>query len=298
MKPELFRKASLEKLSSPDQLDLFATFASPRGWLALLGLGCVIIAAVLWGIIGALPAKVQGQGILVSQGGVAAVVCGVDGQFTDIKVAPGDIVREGEVVARVFHPDWKRDTGENMTEEAMARRREKITRDSQVVSPYSGRVLEVVVNRGEWGKPGTPVLHLELTGKDMKALEAVLYVPLEEGKKISPGMEVQVSPTVIRREEYGFMSGRVTSVSDFPATREGMMKLLGSTELVEKLLGQGASVEVHVDLTPDTGTVSGFKWSSRGGPPVKIESGTLCRGDIIIDTARPVELAVPVNKPD
>ena len=294
-KADLFRKTSLERLSSPEQLDLFATFASPRGWLALLGLGCLIITAVLWGTLATIPAKVQGQGVLVGQGGVAAIVCGVDGQITDIKVAPGDTVRKGEVVARVFNPEWMKDTGDSVTEETGAWLREKIARDSQVLSPYSGRVLEVKVNKGEWGKPGTPVLSLELTGKDMKELEAVLYILLEEGKKIWPGLDVQVSPTVVNREEYGFILGRVISVSAFPATQEGMLKTLGSMELVKKLSGQGAAVEVRVDLTPDAGTVSGYKWSSRGGPPVKIYSGTLCRGDIVIGKVRPLELVIPVN---
>ncbi|MFZ5642330.1 MAG: NHLP bacteriocin system secretion protein [Bacillota bacterium] len=287
MIPKLFRDVSLERLSSPEQLDSFTTFVSPRGWIAMLGLGFFIATALFWGIFGSIPIKVQGQGIMISQGGVAGIAFGVEGQVTDIKVSAGEMVGKGEVVARIFNPEWMKNADPAMPEE--------IANHSRVVSPYSGRVLEVIAQKGEWVKPGAPLMSVEIKGQDVKELEAVLYIPLEEGKRILPGMDVQISPSVVKREEFGYMLGRVTSVSEFPVAAEGMIKLLGSRELAEKFSGRGTPVEVHVDLTPDAGTISGYKWSSRGGPPVKIDGGTLCQGEIILKKVRPIELAIPIG---
>lgn len=295
MIPKLFRQAALERLSSPEQLDLFTTFVTPRGWIALLGLGFLITTALFWGVFGSIPIKVQGQGILVGQGGVADIACGVEGQVTDIKVSAGDMIGKGEVVARMFNPEWMKNAGAAMSEDNTDRLREEIESNSRVVSPYAGRVLEVKTQKGEWVQSGAPLMSVEIKGRDVKELEAVLYIPLEEGKRLFPGMDVQVSPSVARREEYGYMLGRVTSVSEFPVAAEGMVKLLGSRELAEKFSGRGTPVEVRVDLIPDTGTVSGYKWSSRGGPPVKIDSGTLCQGEIILKKVRPVELVIPIG---
>lgn len=154
----------------------------------MLGLGFLIATALFWGIFGSIPIKVQGQGILVGQGGVAEIACGVEGQVTDIKVSAGDMVGKGEVVARMFNPEWMKNTGIPMPEENIARLREKIESNSRVVSPYAGRVLEVKTQKGEWVKPGVPLMSVEIKGRDVKELEAVLYIPLEEGKKVFPGM--------------------------------------------------------------------------------------------------------------
>jgi len=64
---ELFRKSSLEKLSSPEQLDKAITVSTPVSWLALIGITVIIGAVVVWSILGSLPTIVSAQGISVVQ---------------------------------------------------------------------------------------------------------------------------------------------------------------------------------------------------------------------------------------
>jgi HlyD family secretion protein len=89
------------------------------------------------------------------------------------------------------------------------------------------------------------------------------------------------------------MLGKVTFVSDLPATARSLMRALKSEELVKAMMGTTPPHEVHVDLLPDSTTVSGYQWSSVQGPPVKIESGTLCQSAIIVETRHPIEMVVP-----
>ena len=63
-----------------------------------------------------------------------------------------------------------------------------------------------------------------------------------------------------------------------------------------RLAGQDAPYEVHADLIVDPRTVSRYKWSSSGGPPVKIVSGTLASANVAVSTRRPIELVVPFVK--
>ena len=51
----VFRKASLDRLSSPEQLDKLLQVTRPRGWIALVALGFLVGSAVLWGSKGASP---------------------------------------------------------------------------------------------------------------------------------------------------------------------------------------------------------------------------------------------------
>ena len=76
-----------------------------RGWIALVALGFLVGSAVLWGFEGSIPSRVAGQGILLKSGGVLEIAAGAGGRITDVAVNVGDVVREGQVVARIAQPD-------------------------------------------------------------------------------------------------------------------------------------------------------------------------------------------------
>lgn len=316
MGKQIFRKVSLERLSSPEQLDQLMRVTSPRGWLALIAVAGLLAAAVWWGIYGNLPTKIPVQGILLKSGGLQNVVTSVSGQITDIRIVTDDFVQKGDVIARIARPEilnelaeakaeWNalqaepagagREEKKRALERRIAGLQEAYERESRVVSPYSGRVVEVRASRGEWANPGAPIATLEISGEQIKDLVAIMYVPAQEGKKVMPGMEVQISPSTVRKEQFGFMIGKVTSVSDFPATRQGMMRLLGNEALVESLSGQGAVLEIRADLIPDASTDSGYRWSTRHGPPMEINSGTMFAGAVKISEERPIGLVIPAQ---
>ena len=60
------------------------------------------------------------------------------------------------------------------------------------LAPHAGRVLELLVDRGDVVSPGTPILNLEVVSEE---LMAVLFVPATAGKRIQPGMAARVSPS-------------------------------------------------------------------------------------------------------
>ena len=159
-----------------------------------------------------------------------------------------------------------------------------------VRSPHAGRVLEIRVNRGDLVNPGTPVLSMEIASDE---LMAVLYVPVAVAKQVRPGMPVQISPSSVRREEFGFMVGTVRWVSEYPSTSQGMSRLLGNEDLVSRLLRLGTPLQIDVALEGDPATPSGYRWSSSTGPDTEISSGTLIGGSVILSQERPVNLVVP-----
>jgi HlyD family secretion protein len=161
---------------------------------------------------------------------------------------------------------------------------------SKVVTPHSGEVLELKVSPGSLVAPGTPVISLQ---PDVVELEGVVYVPAERAKEIQAGMAAEISPTGTRREEYGFIRGRVTFVADYPTTEAALMRIFENGPLARALAGGGAVTEVHLALDTDPSTPSGYRWSSAKGIPGKLSGGTLCLGDIVTRTERPVSLVFP-----
>ena len=168
--------------------------------------------------------------------------------------------------------------------------------NNRIVSHYTGRVLEVKVVHSGLIKPNTPIISIELSGKNIKELEAVIYVSSLEGKKIHSGMEVEVSPSNISREEYGAMLGQIVSVAIFPATYQAMMRVLQNEKMVEQILKKHVVIEVIADLRRSNKTVSGYQWTSSKGPLAKVQSGTLGTAEITIKRQKPITLALPLLK--
>jgi hypothetical protein len=249
----IFRKEALEKLSSPEQLDHLMHVTRARGWLALAAVIGLSIAGALWGLFGRIPIDAAGQGILLKPGGIRQVVALEPGQVMAVKVRPGSRVHRGEAVATI------RTGGGANTEPGM------------------------LVDRG------TPVLHLDPLGSQ---LQAVIYVPVTAGKRIHPGMQVHLSPASVEAEEYGFMRGTVSFVSEYPASRSGMMALL-ENELLVQMLSRGPVLAAEVAPIPDASAPSGFKWSSGRGPAVPITSGTPCTARFILGEQRPFQFLLP-----
>ncbi|WP_391572295.1 NHLP bacteriocin system secretion protein [Cohnella sp.] len=321
MNNQVFRKASIERLSSPEQLDTLMKVTSPKGWLALIALGLLIAAAIVWGFLGTISTQITTEGVLIRPGGLQTLYASSSGQITDIRVVENDNVKKGNVIARIEQPQMlkqlERLTVELKTAEAayanepleelgeqIANRKQAIAdlqadymNQSSIVSAYTGRVLEVNVKRGSSVDAGTPVILVESGEARAKDLKTVIYVPVQSGKKILPGMTVDVSPSSVNREEYGFMLGRVTSVSEFPLTAQSMFLTLGNEALVSELAGGGtAMLEVKADLIPETSTFSGYRWSTSDGPPQRMDSGTLVTASITVKEQKPISLIIPQLK--
>ncbi|KUO64316.1 MAG: hypothetical protein APF84_09775 [Gracilibacter sp. BRH_c7a] len=315
MKKGVFREVSLQRLSSPEQLDQLMSVTSPRAWLALLGVAAILLTALMWGIFGSIPNTTSGEGILIKSGGVLNITHSSGGQIRDIKVEAGDIVKRGDVVARIdrhelveqitaleeqleqvriseVESEVKQIKDKELNDQ-INKLRTELEIESTIVAPEDGRVIEVDISMGEIVQPGMHLISIEREGDTVRDLEVVMYVPAEEGKQILPGMTAHISPTTVKKEEYGFMIGRVISVSEFPETAQGMMVTLGSQELVARLSRNSAPIEVRVELITDRSTVSGYKWSSLYGPPITIDTGTLCTGTVTISSQPPIRLVIP-----
>jgi multidrug resistance efflux pump len=311
MEQNIFREVSFNRRSSPEQLEQMIKVKSPRGWLALVALGLLLAGAIIWSFTGSIPTKIAGQGILLNDGGVFSLTHDTSGQVLDVRFSAGDKVKKGDVIARIEQPELVkeinsllgtlRDLEKNgqtpayeyqALEEQVEQLRAELDYRTQIVCPIEGRLLELDMYPGGIIQPGRTLPTLERYGATVR-LEAVLYLPAELAGKVQTGMEVQISPTIVNKEEYGYMLGRVTSVAEYPATAQSMMQTLGNENLVSLLAGQGAPLEVRIDLIPDNSTVSGYRWSSPAGPPLTIAGGTLVQGAVVIVREKPIAKIIP-----
>lgn len=165
-----------------------------------------------------------------------------------------------------------------------------------VVSPYSGRVLEVKATEGQLVERGTDLLTVESSGLDFNELQAHIYLPAAEGKKVHGGMKVEISPSTAKREEFGFLPAFVTQVADYPSTQQGLMRVFGNDKLVQQLAGTQAPIQIMAALKPAARNTSRYEWSTRAGPPFAIQSNTTCSAAITLFEQRPIALVIPILK--
>lgn len=164
---------------------------------------------------------------------------------------------------------------------------------TEVLSPQTGRVVEVKFNVGAVVSAGAEILSVERSGEHVDALEVAMFVPAKDGKQLQLGMTALVSPTSVQREEFGYLVGEITWVSEFPATFNGMMRLLDNESLVRQLMREGAVFEASVDLIQDETTPSGYRWTSGQGPDKQIRTGGLAETRVTVAERHPITLVIP-----
>ena len=98
---ELYRKSSLEKLASPEQLDRSVKVTSPLSWLALAGALVVVAAVVIWSMLGSLPTVSTASGVIISAENSYAVSSDSYGIVEELKFNVGDRVEAGSAVASI-----------------------------------------------------------------------------------------------------------------------------------------------------------------------------------------------------
>ncbi len=183
---------------------------------------------------------------------------------------------------------------------------EKMKRTSRLISPAKGQVAQVLHADGDLVHEGSPILllHAPKAGQGADdtgpSYESIVFVPAGEGKKIEPNNPVEVMPATIKREEHGFIRGRVVEVSELPATKLAMEAALEHPELVNAFLKRyapGVLLRVHIRLEKgDPGRHNPFRWSSSSGPDRPLKTGTMCQAAIVVERRRLINLILPWTK--
>jgi len=388
---QLFRKAALEKMASPEQLDLLMKVTSPRGWIALFTTGAILAGAVVWSVFGSIPTRVAGEGILAA-GTYFSIESDANGQLTELFVEDGQVVDAGQVVATIDQPNLeedienardnydllnrdysqsRRDHNANVTgwdttianldslitteeqrrdektrqlddpnyprnrvqreidaivstiadrnvqieqvrqnkrnseqrlagmlrEVETARNRfetlsSRESRYSQVTSNVAGKILDVQLRRGDTVREGQVLARLLQEYSD--GMQALFFIDSAQGAEIRPGMIVEVSPTTIKKEEYGFLKGEVLERSPEPLTRAQLLRELGGNEDRASKILEGGPVYMILALLSPAETPTGYAWSSGDGPPLQLVGNQDISVNVITRTRAPYTLVLPI----
>lgn len=304
MAESIFSKEALEKLRSPDRLDLMMPITKPIHWMIIVAVGVFLFSVILWSIFGAFTVTASGMGLIMDYGGVVVVTSSEsNGVLSSLFVKSGMPIKRGDHIAHIdsqastdtILSQQKLETAESereAIEDAYNFDTQRIRQInlSNIYSMYEGIVDEVMVRRGDVINPGTPICTIRLT-RNTNELNGILYIPVEKGKRVEEGMMIQLAPNGIDVKESGSLMGVVRHVSQYPVTTQSLKMHLGNPQLAQWISSsQGSALmEVGFDLIEDDSSESGYLWTSVVGDHKPITPGSFCTGSIVIERQAPIE---------
>jgi HlyD family secretion protein len=376
---------------------------SAKGWIVLAAVGAALFAVIVWGVIGSIPERIEGQGIVIRGGGLRELRASGGGTMTKLTIKIGDVVKDGQIVGEVSQVgsseeiktarqrldqaqreydiskaedeatiagqrsqiqgaeadkrntqlllDKAKETADRLNEslkqgyvtrnrveqaerdvatfesqirakdaeiagysaqirsmqqrirakeDAVARERRAFERVgnvstslAQIQSTVEGRVVELKRRVGDLVSNGDVVATVEPPGA---GIEPVVYINSGNGKRIKPGMEAEILPLTVRKEEYGYMKAKIGRVGEYPVTAEAVKAMTGNDQLVQELLASSTKIEVHAALEPNPKVPSGYSWSTSSGPPFQIDGGTRVTIAVVVARKPPISYVLPIFK--
>ncbi len=180
----LFRKSTLARVTSPEQLNEYIKVNNPSLILMLVGLFLIVISGVVWIFFGGIPEMVELEGVIIEE-------------------------------------------------------------------------------------PGRPY-------------EVCCYVPINTGRRLQEGMDVQISPDYAGREEYGYINGKITSVGKDIVTSEYLESKFENPQIVipavETAMQSGGNV---VEVRMSVGD-----WSSDKGKDITLTEGANCTVQAVVGSTK------------
>ena len=260
------KEDSENTIQSPEQLaDHLRVTYVPTYLLATAG-GLLLAAFIVWGILGSVSDKVYFSGVVFPVEGTSDVTLPNKGIVRSILVHNGDSVHEGQTIAMVSIGNSH----------------------SFLTSTVSGLVIHSKTDNEpfEAFDPIISVVNAGIGNQESQRAQLIAYADNDAQRDLRIGMEAQVWPADEKRDEIGYVRGRITQVVRYPANAAEVRQTLKSDILAQRLLGDGQKVvyEVIIDLQRNPSDPTSYDWSFGEPDDVSMDFGTYC--SVLTETRR------------
>lgn len=225
---------------------------------------CLLIAAfIVWGFLGNVSDKAYYSGVIFPKEGTTDITLPNHGVVRNMLVHNGDSVHAGQTVAMV-----------------------SINGSYSFLSSTVNGLVISVKGDSEPFEGFEPIVSIVKKGAANRQMQLIAYADNDAQRHLCVGMEAQVWPANEKRDEIGYVYGRISRVVRYPAKLSKVRQKLKSETLAKQLTGDGEDLvyEVQIDLrrAPDDST--GYDWSFGKPDDVSMEIGTYC--SVLTETRR------------
>lgn len=244
-----------QKLQSPEQIGgLLKVTALPTYLLAFTAV-LLLGAFFVWGFLGTVSDKVYYSGVVFPSGGTADVSLPNRGMVRTMFVHSGDHVTRGQSVALISMEDSY----------------------SILTSTVEGTVIDTKADNEPF-EAFEPILSV-VNASDQPSRRAILiaYIDNAGQRDLREGMSAQVWPEDEKRDEIGYVKGKVVRIDRYPVAAAQVRQILKSEDMAERLLESGKMMyQVNIDLLPSKDNPDQYDWSFGEPEDVNLNVGTYC----------------------
>jgi hypothetical protein len=259
------KEDSEKTIQSPDQIADHLRVTYVPTYLLATAVTVLLVAFIVWGVLGTVSDKAYYSGVVFPAQGTADVMLPNKGIVRSMMVRDGDSVRLGQTVALVSVGDSH----------------------SFLTSTVKGVVISTKADNEpfEAFEPIVSVVSDYASGGLSQQTLLLAYADYEAQRNLRVGMEAQVWPADEKRDEIGYVRGRITQVVRYPANAADVRQILKSDVLAKQLLDQDDAVyEVLIDLQRDPADSTCYDWSFGKPDDVSMDFGTYC--SVLTETRR------------
>ncbi len=254
-----------DTLQSPEQIADHLRVTYVPTYLLASAVIVLLVAFIVWGFLGNVSDKAYYSGVVFPVQGTADITLSNKGIVRSMLVHNGDSVRQGQTVAMVSIGDSH----------------------SFLTSRVSGLVISTKADNEpfEAFDPIVSVVDGNVSDGQSQHTQLIAYADNEAQRDLRIGMEAQVWPADEKRDEIGYVRGRITQVVRYPAAADEVRQTLKSNILAKRLLEQSDVVyEVRIDLLRLPEDATRYDWSFGEPADVSMGIGTYC--SVLTETKR------------
>jgi len=255
---------NVDHLQSPEQIADHLRVTYVPTYLLAAATTLLLVAFIVWGVLGTVSDKAYYSGVVFPSQGTTDITLPNKGIVRSIMVRNGDSVRVGQTVALVS-------IGDSHT---------------FLTSTVNGLVISTKSDSEpfEAFDPIVSVVGKDYDGQPHRAI-LLAYANNEAQRNLRVGMEAQVWPADQKRDEIGYVHGRISQVVRYPADATKVRQILKSDILAKQLLEQDNVVyEVLIDLQRAPNDPTSYDWSFGQPDNVSMDFGTYC--SVLTETRR------------
>lgn len=263
----LHSKEESKKIQSPEQIADYLRVTYVPTYLLATAATVLLAAFIIWGFLGTVSDKAYFSGVVFPMQGTADVTLPNKGIVRNMLVHNGDSVRQGQTVAMISIGDSH----------------------SFLTSGVSGLVISTKADNEpfEAFEPIVSVVDDNAVYQQWEQqTQLIAYADNEAQRNLRVGMEAQVWPANEKRDEIGYVRGRISQVVRYPADADDVRQTLKSDVMARHFLGEGHDVvyEVRIDLLRAPEDSTRYAWSFGEPADVIMGIGTYC--SVLTETRR------------
>lgn len=254
-----------QRIQSPEQIGSLLKVTSVPAYLIALTALLLLGAFLTWGFLGQVSDKVYYSGVVFPYQGTSDVSLPNKGMIRTMLVHSGDHVKTGQSVALVS------------VDESY----------SILTSTIEGTVISTKVDNEpfEAFEPIVSVVDEKEAGDKRQEMILIAYVDNAGQRDLRIGMEAQVWPEDEKRDEIGYVKGRILRIDRYPISADVVRQTVKSDVMTQRLLESGGLMyQVNIELLRSPNDSTRYDWSFGEPEDVNMNVGTYC--SVLSETKR------------